>query len=66
MRVRAKTQMVEGFPPRVLMAGDEFDLSDSEGVVMLRSGLVERVDPAPEMAAVDRGEKAVRSVRPVK
>ena len=64
LRVRARTAVVEGF--HVYNSGEEFDLPDAAAVALLRAGSVERVESIPETAAVNRGEKAVRSVRPVR
>lgn len=64
MRVRATTCIAEG--RHVFYAGDEFDVSEETGLQLLRAGFVERVASIPETAALNRGAKAVRVLRPVR
>lgn len=65
LRVRATTAIAVGYS--VVNPGQEFELPNDDAVALLRSGAVERVESVPETAvAVSRGEKAVRSVRPVR
>lgn len=64
LRVRATTAIADGY--RVVNPGQEFELPPEDAVALLKSGAVERVESVPETAALNRGEKAVRSVRPVR
>lgn len=65
LRVRAVTAIAEGFTVR--NPGQEFELTPEAALPLLQQGAVERVESVPETAAVNRGEKAVRSaVRPVR
>jgi hypothetical protein len=67
MRVRITRSFVEGRPvgAAVYNPGQELDVTDARGVELLRLGVAERVEPVPETAALNRGERAVRSARPV-
>jgi hypothetical protein len=68
MRVRATSSFLigdRGFPSAV-NEGDELELPDPAAVELLRAGHVERVASIPEVAALNRGEKAVRHARPVR
>lgn len=64
MQVRAKTGFLEGSPfpyaPIVWREGQVRKVGPERAVILLKSGHVERVADAPEVAALpERGEQAV-------
>lgn len=65
MRVRILESFVESH--QAYSTGTELEVSDQYGLDLLKRGLCERLESGPETAVMpNRGERAVRTARPVR